>query len=471
MTASSASDNASFPLTFVSLDLETTGLSAESDRIIEVGAVKVEQGKIVDSFQRLINPGHALPDFVSVLTGITDTDLVGARPFTEIADELAAFIGDLPMVGQNYQFDLGFLNANDVMPSGPVFDTLDLSRILRPSAANHSLNWLIEELEIVNENPHRALADAEATAKVFLTFWDMILSLDPATLAMIRSLSDRAPGDWRAGPVFELAAQQEGIASDGPERVIRLLTERLGKPSVESETRQRKLPTTQDGTASIGAAFESDDGLAKALGDSYEPRSQQLEMAKAVAQVQEADQTLLLEAPPGTGKSLGYLIPAIWRAEAAEEQVVVATSTRGLQEQLAAKDVPIALRALGLTLDEVRVAVLKGRGNYLCISRLLSWLGSLEVTPGEAAFFARLMVWLESTESGDLGELPMGEQEAARWSTLSAGSEEGHGNCAYEREGLCFIGRARRAAQAAHLVITNHALLLADSSLWRQRSW
>ncbi|MCY4575925.1 MAG: exonuclease domain-containing protein [Chloroflexi bacterium] len=464
MTAASAADSAPFPLTFVSLDLETTGLNAESDRIIEVGAVKLEQGRIVDSFQQLVNPGHKLPDFVSVLTGITDTDLVGAPPFAEIADELAAFIGDLPMVGQNYQFDLGFLNANGVKPTGPVFDTLDLSRILRPSAASHALGWLIEELGIVNDSPHRALADAEATAQVFLTFWDMILSLDPATLAMIRSLSDRAPGDWRAGPVFELAAQQQEIAGDGPEQVIRRLTQRLGKPSVESETRQRKLPTTQDGTVAIGAVFESNGGLARALGDSYEPRTQQLEMAQAVAQVQETDQILLLEAPPGTGKSLGYLIPAIWRAEAAEEQVVVATSTRGLQEQLATKDVPVALRALGLTTDEVRVAVLKGRGNYLCISRLLSRLGNLEVTPGEAAFFARLMVWLESTESGDLGELPMGEQEAARWSSLSAGSEEGHSNCAYEREGLCFIGRARRAAQAAHLVITNHALLLADSS-------
>ncbi len=464
MTAASVSDSTPFPLTFVSLDLETTGLNAESDRIIEVGAVILEAGRVVDSFQGLVNPGHALPDFVSVLTGITDADLVGAPPFTEIADELTAFIGDLPMVGQNYQFDLGFLNANGVKPTGPVFDTLDLSRILRPSANSHSLGWLIEEMGIVNDSPHRALADAEATAQVFLRFWDMILALDPATLAMIRSLSDRATGDWRAGPVFELAAQQQEIAGDGPERVIQRLTERLGKPSVESETRQRKLPTTQDGMAAIEAVFETDGRLAQALGDSYEPRTQQLEMAQAVTEIQETERTLLLEAPPGTGKSLGYLIPAIWRAEATEEQVVVATSTRGLQEQLAAKDVPIALQALGLTPDEVRVAVLKGRGNYLCISRLLSRLGSLEVTSGEAAFFARLMVWLESTESGDLGELPMGEQEAARWSTLSAGSEEGHGNCAYEREGLCFIGRARRAAQAAHLVITNHALLMADSS-------
>lgn len=465
MTVTSASDTTPFPLTFVSLDLETTGLNAESDRIIEVGAVRIEQGRIVDSFQQLVNPGHTLPDFVSVLTGITDADLVGAPPFTQIAEELAAFIGDLPMVGQNYQFDLGFLNANGLKPTGPVFDTLDISRILRPSAASHALGWLIEELGIANDSPHRALADAEATAQVFLTFWDRILSLDPTTLAMIRSLAGQAPGQWRAGAIFEIAAREREIAAGGPQSVVQRLVERLGKPSVESETRQRKLPTPQNGTAVIGAAFESNGGLARALGDSYEPRTQQLEMAQAVAQVQETDRTLLLEAPPGTGKSLGYLIPAIWRAEAAEEQVVVATSTRGLQEQLAAKDVPIALRALGLTPDEVRVAVLKGRGNYLCISRLLSRLGSLEVTPGEAAFFARLMVWLESTESGDLGELPMGEQEAARWSSLSAGSEEGHGNCAYEREGLCFIGRARRAAQAAHLVVTNHALLLADSSL------
>ncbi len=466
MTAARASDTAAFPLAFVALDLETTGLNAENDRIIEVGAVKVEGGRIVDSFQRLVNPGHAIPDFVSVLTGITDADLVGAPPFTAIADELAAFIGDLPMVGQNYQFDLNFLNANGVTPSGAVFDTLDLSRIMRPSAASHSLAWLIEELGVVNESPHRALADAEATAQVFLAFWDRILALEPATLAMIRSLSERAPGEWRAGQVFALAAQQQGIASDGPERVVRQLTERLGKPSVESETRQRRMTITQDGSAAVAAAFAAGGGLALALGSAYEPRGQQLEMARAVDAIQEAGRTLLLEAPPGTGKSLGYLIPAIRRAQSDEEQVVVATSTRGLQEQLAAKDVPVALRALGLSPDEVRVAVLKGRGNYLCITRLLSRLGNptLEVGTGDAAFYARLAVWLESTESGDLGELPMGQQEAARWSSLSAGSEEGHGNCAYEREGLCFIGRARRAAQAAHLVITNHALLLADSS-------
>ena len=173
-----AAGSVTFPQTFVSLDLETTGLNSDSDRIIEVGAVKVVGGEFVDSFQRLINPGHTLPDFVSVLTGITDADLVGAPPFGDVAEELAAFIGDLPMVGQNYRFDLGFLNAGGVSPTGPVYDTLDLSRILRPSAANHGLGWLIEELDIRNDSPHRALADAEATAHVFQEFWNRIHGLD-----------------------------------------------------------------------------------------------------------------------------------------------------------------------------------------------------------------------------------------------------------------------------------------------------
>ncbi len=457
-------DSIPFPATFVSLDLETTGLDASRDHIIEVGAVKVEHGKVIDSFQSLVNPGQTLPGFVSVLTGITDADLADAPPFTHIADDLAAFIGDLPMVGQNYQFDLAFLNAGGVEPSGPVFDTLDLSRILRPTAASHALGGLVEELQIVNDSPHRALADAEATTGVFLAFWDVILRLDADTLAMICSLAERASDSWRIGALFQIGAQARGITAGGPDAVMRKLTERLGKPSVESETRQRRFPATQDGAAAITAIFEPGGALAQALGDAYEPRKQQIEMSRAVAGIQETSGTLLLEAPPGTGKSLAYLIPAIWRSEAADEQVVVATSTRALQEQLANKDMPVALQSLGLSANDVRVAVLKGRGNYLCISRLLSRLGTLEVTPGEAAFFARLIVWLESTESGDLGELPMGEQEAARWSSLSAGSEEGHRNCSYEREGLCFSGRSRRAAQAAHIVITNHALLMADAS-------
>ena len=170
-----ASPSTPFPQVCVSIDLETTGLSADNDRIIEVGAVKFRGGDVIETFQRLVNPGRSVPEFVTLLTSISDSDLESAPRFEEIAEELTTFIGDLPIVGQNVRFDINFLNRAGLNPSGPVFDTLELSRLLRPSATSHSLGELVAELKISNDNPHRALADAEATMGVFLAFWDALL--------------------------------------------------------------------------------------------------------------------------------------------------------------------------------------------------------------------------------------------------------------------------------------------------------
>ncbi len=451
-----------FPQVCVSIDLETTGLSADNDRIIEVGAVKFHGRDVIETFQRLVNPGRSVPEFVTLLTSISDSDLEPAPRFEEIAEELSTFIGDLSIVGQNVRFDINFLNRAGLNPPGPVFDTLELSRLLRPSATSHSLGELVAELKISNDNPHRALADAEATMGVFLAFWDALLDLSAETLSAARMLALRAQGAWDVGTLIDWAAQARDVAPGGADGVVRLLLARLGRPSEET-TRQRRLATETLGPAQMDAVFAAAGGVAKALGSSYEPRPQQTQMAVAVLDALRGANTLLLEAPPGTGKSLGYLIPAMAFADSEDEQVVIATSTRGLQEQLAFKDFPVAMQALGIKDESFRIAVLKGRGNYLCLSRLLSHLSRTDIGPEEAPFLVRVLVWLESTESGDLGELPMGEQEASRWATLSAGSETGHRGCQYEREGQCFVGRARRAAQSANLVIANHALLLADS--------
>ena len=451
-----------FPRVCVSIDLETTGLSAENDRIIEVGAVKFNGAEVVETFQRLVNPGRSVPEFVTLLTGISDADLESAPAFDVIAEELSAFIGDLPIVGQNVRFDINFLNRAGLKPQGPVFDTLEISRLLRPSATSHSLGELVAEMKIGNDSPHRALADAEATMGVFLAFWDKLLGLSAETLSAARRLAIRAQGVWDAGALIDLAAQAREIAAGDADGAVRLLLTRLGMPH-EERTRQRRLVTENLGPEQMTAAFAAGGGVARALDDSYEPRPQQSEMAVAVLDALRGGNTLMLEAAPGTGKSLGYLLPAVAFANAEDEQVVIATSTRGLQEQLAVKDLPVAMQALGIKSESFRIAVLKGRGNYLCLSRLLSHLSRTDIGPEEAPFLVRVLVWLESTESGDLGELPMGEQEASRWSSLSAGSETGHRGCEYEREGQCFVGRARRAAQSAHLVIANHALLLADS--------
>ena len=140
------------------LDLEMTALRAESDQIIEIGAVKFQGEKILGTFDALIDPGKDIPTFVTLLTGITNEDVEGKPKFDEIATEFIEFIGDYSIVGQNISFDLAFLAQKDIYPTNFVYDTRDLSRLVRPDATDHGLAGLAKDLLIVNDDPHRALS-------------------------------------------------------------------------------------------------------------------------------------------------------------------------------------------------------------------------------------------------------------------------------------------------------------------------
>jgi ATP-dependent DNA helicase DinG len=197
--------------------------------------------------------------------------------------------------------------------------------------------------------------------------------------------------------------------------------------------------------------------LAAAL-PGFEPRAEQAALAEALADALEVEEHLLAEAGTGTGKSLAYLVPAL----VSGKRVVVATATKALQEQLLTKDVPAAAAALG---REVRVAVLKGRQNYLCRKSLggIDQLGGLFRTAEDAAGYERLHDWIETTETGDRAELSF-EPSATLWAELSVGADR----CAGRRcplVGSCFAEAARERAAQAELVIANHALYFADVAL------
>jgi ATP-dependent DNA helicase DinG len=190
----------------------------------------------------------------------------------------------------------------------------------------------------------------------------------------------------------------------------------------------------------------------------FEPRAGQAALAEEVAQALEDGDHLLAEAGTGTGKSLAYLLPAL----VSGKQVVVATATKALQEQLLTKDVPAAAAALG---RKVRVAVLKGRQNYLCRRSVqgVDQLAGLFQTSEDAAAYERLRDWIAITETGDRAELPF-EPSATLWAELSVGSDR----CAGRRcpfVGACFAEAARERAAHAELVIANHALYFADLAL------
>ena len=198
------------------------------------------------------------------------------------------------------------------------------------------------------------------------------------------------------------------------------------------------------------------DRLASVL-PGYEHRPEQLALAHAVARSLEDGEHLLAQAGTGVGKSLGYLLPALESGR----RVVVATATKALQEQLLTKDVPLAAAALG---REVRVAVLKGRQNYLCRKRVDSYTGpGLLAEPADEVAFDRLLPWTRSTETGDRAELP-NEPPPSLWAELAVGPDRCLGRrCPHVKS--CFAEVARRRAEEAELVIANHALYFADVAL------
>ncbi|MDP5206703.1 3'-5' exonuclease, partial [Alishewanella sp. SMS9] len=149
--------------------VETTGGKAGSDRVIEIGAVKVQSGEIIDSFSTLLDPQRRIPSFISRLTGITNNMVVGAPTIAEIADSLASFLNGAVFVAHNVKFDYGFIKAEFARLAIPLdmpqLCTVVNMRRFYPGHVSYSLGKLCQALDIPLLNHHRALDDAKAAAQ------------------------------------------------------------------------------------------------------------------------------------------------------------------------------------------------------------------------------------------------------------------------------------------------------------------
>ncbi len=165
---------------FVVFDLETTGAKTPPCRITEIGAYKVEKGKITDEYKTLVNPETSIPAFITGLTGISDLMVKDAPKFPEISSDFMNFIGDAVLVAHNAHFDMRFLNHEigkihrEYRVGNPYLCTVQLSRKLLPDIANHKLNTVAEHYEIRLDNHHRATDDAYATAQIFVNLLKML---------------------------------------------------------------------------------------------------------------------------------------------------------------------------------------------------------------------------------------------------------------------------------------------------------
>ncbi len=181
-----------FETDFVVFDLETTGAKCPPCRVTEIGAYRVEKGKITNQFHTLVNPETPIPIFITQLTGITDSMVRNAPKFREIAGDFLEFIGDAVLVAHNSPFDMRFLNHEIGMiydgykVANPHLCTVQLSRRLVPHIENHKLNTVAEYFRVDLVNHHRALHDAHATAKIFVNLLNQLNDLGVSDLATAR---------------------------------------------------------------------------------------------------------------------------------------------------------------------------------------------------------------------------------------------------------------------------------------------
>jgi len=446
----------------VAFDLETTGLSPRSDRILEIGAVRYDHAlRPIDELQVLVDPQMPIPLAIQRLVGLSDDDVLGGPAPAEAAFRLASFCGDAALIAHGGMFDLLFLRAllSESFGSRLIFDTLDLARILLPTYETHSLPLLSRRLGIVHERPHRALSDARATGELFRVLVGAGRILPEATLLEMRRVASQTPGpldaflsDVMVRPELQASPPIDHAATSTP-------------PPAPTPASRHATPRDTRSVGEAAAALLGPEGPLAAR-DGYEYRDAQLQMAMAIGQTLERKRRLMVEAGTGVGKSLAYLTPlALWTARTGK-RAVVATHTVNLQEQLADRDLP----AIAALLDTpVSVAVLKGRNHYLSLRRWQRFLAASDIAGREPdvvsiRFKLKILVWLATTRSGDRSEIYLAGDEEQLWRRVASDVTDCLGPaCANWPNARCYMVGARRGAADAAIVVTNHALLLAGT--------
>ncbi|MDB5083230.1 MAG: ATP-dependent helicase DinG [Bacilli bacterium] len=443
---------------YVALDLETTGLRHKEDQILEVGLVKVINGEIVDTFECLLKQTKPLPASIIELTGISEDDLQSASDLSDVLPAVLTFVEGFDLVAHNGNFDLAFLqralddNGYAELPNF-LIDTIDFAQLAFPKQSSFSLSNLAKQLELSHSRPHRALSDAVATHHLYQHALKRLSAMSQAVLDLLHQVAHMS--GWRYAHILsELhtsAEFGERLVLEEECTVIQGLAHRPVRWQTFDQTRE---------IVASPAEIIVQGGPLSSLHPHYEERPAQLQMMEQVQQAFAEDKHLIVEAGTGTGKSMAYLVPAIYHAVTHQQKVVIATHTLHLQEQLKDRDLPLLSSVIPFPFQ---AAVLKGRNNYICMRKVTDGLMTLGMLPDDdqLLFYLRLVTWLVQTDAGDREELQMLGTQSDSWNKVQSDTNSCLSRqCPFFKN--CYYYRARGSAAASDVIIANHSLLLTD---------
>lgn len=491
----------------VVIDTETTGFSFTHDELTQIAAAKMEKGKIVGWYVTFVNPGKEIPDDVAHLTNIHDVDVRDAPSPDDALKGLAEFIGDAKVVAHNVGFDRTFTTRH---PSGyPLLnntwiDSLDLARIALPRLKSHRLIDLVRAFG-APVSTHRADDDVAATCAIYRILLAAVDAMPKPLVAKIASLTTSE--EWQTQVVFEyLANRQSSVSRETPkangsllETVLDSVYEHDGQLGWATNPldlfsmrllrrdRLRKVENRVKIDAETIASdpardllFPSDEVVAEAFSDNgvvgelysdYEPRKEQQMMSRAIARSLREGKNLAVEAGTGVGKSMAYLLPLALTANRNKITVGVATKTNALLDQLVYKEIPALSKGLQdkfPEIDEITCAPLKGFAHYPCLRRIANVVedGAQMVELqgkklSQAPAMAALLSFIEQTEYDDIDGLKIDYRLLPRKVITTSSRECLRRKCPYFG-GNCFVHGARKRAESADILVTNHSLLFCD---------
>lgn len=431
----------------IGIDLETTGLERKHDKIIEIALVKFDETtyEIIDTYSTFINPEVAIPELISNITNIYDSDVENAPKLKDVQLEVLEFIGGSPLLWHNVSFDRDFFIENGIDISRNItLDTFFLANFLCLYVKSLNLEMLCKHFWIWFSWAHRALNDVHATINLFEKLTENFQSLSQEKkeqLHYIFSLSEDKNIDylefllyWDHTCVCDFWVFEKNILKNIKNKL------KINEDIIDKKIRKKKINTLFSSLWSV------------------EKRDNQLKMSELVSETLSTKKKTVIEAPTGLWKSFAYLIPSIQHAVIKNQKVFVSTKTKNLQDQLFYKDLWFLKESLDIPFS---FAKLKGKSNYISTKAFFDEIILWDIPYAKVNFLLKIVLWLDDTLYWELDELNYFWVEF--WYLRFINSEwlgvilENNPYKNHE-----FLIYARHQVEISDIVIINHSLLFSD---------
>ena len=452
---------------YIVLDLETTGLDPDKDRIIQIVAIKIKNDLPVYACNYYIDPSPAkIPYTLKLKLGHDshpeiEKEIFNGKKIKDIKKELLNFLGNYPVVAHNARFDYKFLSSALGNLQNIMIDTLEIALLLYPELPNHRLETLIDKTGVTFEEAadiwtqatgnmkqiidhstmHNAVTDASLLAAIYPHLLKRFYDKTSPVYTILYNLIPEAFEDIWNGEVKNVDSFFENnirpVKGQSPE--ILELPSKIRNPELllNNYIKSRNFPI----------------------------RPGQMEMTEMIWSALNQGEFTLIEAPTGTGKTIAYLVPAIIKAMKEGQRVVISTAYKNLQDQLIS-EINNLRDFIGLPLN---YQVIKGISNYVCHDRLLTYISELDETSTftERYILAYLLSWRLTSNEGTLDEISYWCKSTFNLSShIISAISASQSSCGTKRckELSCPLVITTEQAKTAHLVIINHSLWFLESS-------